>query len=371
MSEFTNYYIVKTNDLDKITLTLEQANIAAEIVDPEITNDWWVVLTRSAELETLGCLFPICGHLFIDEDKKSWKLSFALSGLVITHAELRDEKKLFSSYDRQLIAEVLGIHSESLEWALTQEIWELLDTLGLPAIEMLDQYIMDIEPGVVRPDRPRPTSQMQTQATQNQQGHLSKYTYEQASESVRKKLKRIKSPPGRFSPYFTDGNQVYCTLNDNSGPFYLVRDADTSSFVHLDGYYGKDKKRVYWEGKAIPEAQADQFVTDGFYAKDEIIVFYEGKIVPEADAGTMDWSLPFYAKDNRYVFYQGVIVEGVDLATFMVFNDCSGYARDKNHIYFQINIVPGADLESFKPSSTTYGFGKDRLHRYAYGSQAE
>jgi hypothetical protein len=75
MSEYTNYFFVKSGDTDHIYHTLKKANIAAQLglLKNSQTGPWTVIVSKTT-LDQLERIFPICGAIFVGEGPSQWKL---------------------------------------------------------------------------------------------------------------------------------------------------------------------------------------------------------------------------------------------------------------------------------------------------------
>jgi DKNYY family len=104
----------------------------------------------------------------------------------------------------------------------------------------------------------------------------------------------------------------------------IIPDADPGTFTPLtDGAYAVDWSTVYYEGEALPGADASQFKlinpdSDGDYAGDATKMYYDGNPISGADAPSFDDLGYGYAKDKNTLYYQGESVSEADAASFSV-----------------------------------------------------
>ena len=113
-----------------------------------------------------------------------------------------------------------------------------------------------------------------------------------------------KSDKGEF--YGTDKNAAYlCDYFPNG--YIRIQSESIDSFEPLgDGFY-KDKERVTWSGKSIPNSHVLTFKVLG--------------------GG--------YASDKNQVYYHWDVLNGADIDSFRVLGEAE--AKDKNHRYFMFD----------------------------------
>jgi hypothetical protein len=140
-------------------------------------------------------------------------------------------------------------------------------------------------------------------------------------------LKRVPQPYDEPSPYTTNGREVYFKNRYMPG-------ADPSTFVSIENAakelyitYGKDQNGVYYQDHFMAYADPASFevlweapyegCSDGYYARDKQRVFFEASIVLEADPETFEPRLNGYGLDKNNVYLNGEIVPGILPADFV------------------------------------------------------
>jgi hypothetical protein len=145
--------------------------------------------------------------------------------------------------------------------------------------------------------------------------------------------------PAAFEPI------KYGFYKDKTRIFYntrLIPEADVNTFTIFDGgkydyTYGYDKNYIFVIGYdrvgVIKEKCSDLNRIGGYYLKCDDKVYYEDKLLAGADVNTM---IPVgvtanYAKDSKTVYFDGEVVVGADATTFDIGDGIN--ARDKNYTY--------------------------------------
>lgn len=146
--------------------------------------------------------------------------------------------------------------------------------------------------------------------------------------------------PKMFTPmkddYYTEGSfKVFLTFFD----------ADPKTIEHINCFYTKDAKHVYFYGKTVADADPATFeMVGGCYAKDAAYVYLEGEALYKADPATFEYLGLEYTKDAKHVYFYGNIVSGADPETFIYVG--GDYAKDITNVYVEGSVVVGADPAS-------------------------
>lgn len=75
-------------------------------------------------------------------------------------------------------------------------------------------------------------------------------------------------------------------------------------------------------------------------------VYFEGKEIPEADAKSIKVLSPIYMRDATQVFCEDSLIEDADPETFEVIDDTTALSRDAKHVFAACFTVKGADPAS-------------------------
>lgn len=171
-----------------------------------------------------------------------------------------------------------------------------------------------------------------------------------------------------FRHYAVDAQGVYMSGYETNGSkrvLYKLDGADVGTFEYLDGWYAKDRFRVFYKGEPIPGVDSRTFQTVSKeysgYAKDAQWVYENGVKRDDRDAtsfrtmGNASYFNIYTADKNgvylraQYVGSDGIEtrqVEGADPMTFSVIQGF--YGRDAKHVFYGRHLVDGADPESFE-----------------------
>lgn len=124
------------------------------------------------------------------------------------------------------------------------------------------------------------------------------------------------------------------------GPIFFrdVPDIDIATFENLgtDGWYAKDKKKVY----------IDHFMTDGRHLW----------LLDSADAGTFEVIGYRWGKDKNHVFENGIILEGLDPDSMIILcPDTTEFkqvffsmVRDRQSVYYGHELINGVHVPTFE-----------------------
>lgn len=137
---------------------------------------------------------------------------------------------------------------------------------------------------------------------------------------------------------------------------YYETEADPESFTVISREYGKDKKRIFWKGKAQPVDYRTFYIDEEGVPKDALHVYYEKKyqdtlaVIPSADPETYrcykegtEANYEYLHQDKNFFYLNGNKIE-VDRKTFVRLNLTLGV--DKNHVYAIVNrraVIPKLD----------------------------
>lgn len=128
---------------------------------------------------------------------------------------------------------------------------------------------------------------------------------------------------------------------------YIVIDGvDKESFVLLspgNGWYAKDKNRIYFQDKPLDDADYASFtLLSPSYAKDNSHVWRDGRLLIDADPDSFQYFNYTYAKDKAQVYCYGQILTDADVATFRSEREKIRCGADKNGLYFDCQrVLPG------------------------------
>ena len=185
---------------------------------------------------------------------------------------------------------------------------------------------------------------------------------------------------------------------EKEGNFYRVLDiqyfpADMDTFQDINGEYGKDKDRVYFEKNEIYEADLASFViVKGNISKDKNFVYNMGDRIyleeedefiienenlrKKIDSITLkvfnspDKNSVRYIGDKNGIYYILNDAQRIKGADFKTFEELGySYAKDKNSIYFENRKIKGADISSFEVLND--GYAKDKNSFYLEGEKVK
>ena len=158
----------------------------------------------------------------------------------------------------------------------------------------------------------------------------------------------------------------------------LIIGVESSSFVVLNKYYGKDGLSAVGGCRIITDANVESFLAldnnildsdFSVYAKDsKRAYYYPGtrcvalKVFEYADYESFEALSYRYARDNEYVYYIDSKIEGADPSTVKVLN--GNYITDGKHVYFRGRIVADADADTFQVTGWHTGRDKNQAFKW-------
>ena len=169
--------------------------------------------------------------------------------------------------------------------------------------------------------------------------------------------------------------------------------ADMDTFQDINGEYGKDKDRIFFEKNEIHEADLASFAVvkgniskdknfvynmgDRIYLKDENEINIENENMRKRiDSATLkvfnspDKNSVRYIGDKNGIYYVLNNAQKIKGADFKTFEELGySYAKDKNNIYFENRKIKGADISSFEVLET--GYAKDKNSFYSEGKKVK
>lgn len=140
-------------------------------------------------------------------------------------------------------------------------------------------------------------------------------------------------------------------------------------FLPGEGFLIRDKTRVYYQDKLISR-DAEHFVKLGslhgtYKSADVVMVTYN--VLPEADPATFELidstASDSYFRDKRRVYYNGIEITDADPKSFVPLN--KNFAKDKNRVYCNDRPLVEADYSSFEVVDET--LAKDKFRQYSSG----
>jgi hypothetical protein len=206
---------------------------------------------------------------------------------------------------------------------------------------------------------------------------------------------RNKPPNSLFDAagYHVRGDTVYY-LAAFPGQASQITGADPGSFKAFDTTYAKDKSNAYFDGRAIPGADAATFdvldrggfakdrnhiyqldrpisddpvhfqLLDGGLSKDGAAVYWtDGDVLsndPSHFAIVSNNDHYLFTKDSRTVHVNGNTIPNADPATFRVLQ--GAYAQDARNIYYFTDPIAGVDPAAFRPLDGPYATDAHRVY---------
>jgi DKNYY family len=208
---------------------------------------------------------------------------------------------------------------------------------------------------------------------------------------------RNKPPNALFdgAGYHVRADNVYF-LGGFPGRASEISGANAASFEAFDTTYARDKSRVYFDGRPLPDADAASFelrdrpgffkdrqhvyqldrpisddpahfeLLDGDLAKDGASVYWSDGSVRSDDlahfviVSNQDHYL--FTKDSRTVHANGNPIDGADPATFRVLQ--GAYVQDGQRVYYFTDPIDGADPNTFRVLNADFECSADQQHAY-------
>ncbi len=146
-------------------------------------------------------------------------------------------------------------------------------------------------------------------------------------------------------------------------------DPATVEFLPREGFLIRDKARVYYQNDLISR-DAGHFVKLGslhgtYKSTDVVMVTYN--VLSEADPATFELidssASDSYFKDKRRVYFNGMEIKDADTKSFAPLNN--SFAKDKNRVYRYDEPIKEADYSSFEVIDETHA--KDKFRQYSTG----
>jgi hypothetical protein len=152
----------------------------------------------------------------------------------------------------------------------------------------------------------------------------------------------------------------------------IITNADPSTFVSINGSYGKDAHNVFLYGNLITNADPNSFITlkDGL-AKDSKHVFYYFQLIANADPSSFKIINSRYCKDKYSIYYHEdgfndiYSLSNSDPNSFNIIEN--GWSKDIKQIYYYNHSFTPDDIASFKVihlSNFYYPYARDNIAYY-------
>lgn len=160
-------------------------------------------------------------------------------------------------------------------------------------------------------------------------------------------------------PGYSVGRKVTFAQKSFNGMMqsHTVDGADRDSFEIVNEYYGKDKDKVYYKGRAIQGCDPKGLKMMGdanLYCQDGERVFVETKLVSQ-DAQNFQHQGAGYSTDSSHVFFLGQSIEGADPKTWKSLGDKGAYGHDDQRAFHDGKPLAGeVQLDSFEPLNYYY-----------------
>ena len=163
------------------------------------------------------------------------------------------------------------------------------------------------------------------------------------------------SPCARlYMPYGRDARRVYF-----EGVF--IEGADSASFQDLGGGYARDSQAVYGKRRKLTERAAQFRLLEAGYATDGENYFFGEVVIEDHGFELLAYG---YARTRDRVFHNGVVLAGADPRTFAMVPNGYGYARSADSVYRHGVKLAGMDAATFEikwPANST-SRDKDRVY---------
>jgi hypothetical protein len=174
---------------------------------------------------------------------------------------------------------------------------------------------------------------------------------------------RDQSPDSMFDDagYHVRGSSVYF-LNPFPGNAFSIDGADPGSFEALDRMYARDSRRVYLDGRPLPDADPGTFEVLGRpgLARDGQRVYQRDQVI-SADPGGFELLPGGLSRDGGHVYWSDGTVLSDDPKHFAILSDGKDYlyATDSRAVYVNGNVVTGAAPRGFRVLDGAYAVDGD------------
>lgn len=166
---------------------------------------------------------------------------------------------------------------------------------------------------------------------------------------------QTQSPCARlFMPYGRDARRVYFEG-------LLIEGADSASFQDLGSGYARDSQAVYGKQRKLTERGAQFRVLEAGYATDGENHFFADVVIEDQGFELLAYG---YARTRDRVFHNGVVLAEANPRTFAMVPNGYGYARSADSVYRNGVKLAGVDAPTFEikwPSNVT---ARDRYRVY-------
>lgn len=155
MSEYTNYYIVRSSDKHIVKSKLNEAKIHS-VLDADESQSWfsdnfksnkphqWVVVgcPGSVQSEDLLKVFDEVFEFYEDEDRKRWFL-FLFDNDISLKLFFEEEKFDFTEQNKKALSRFLNKDFNELQpYLQCGKGGDFLNFMGIPSIQMFDQGLL-------------------------------------------------------------------------------------------------------------------------------------------------------------------------------------------------------------------------------------
>lgn len=157
-----------------------------------------------------------------------------------------------------------------------------------------------------------------------------------------------------FMPYGRDVRRVYFEG-------VLIEGADSASFQDLGSGYARDSQAVYGKRHKLTERAAQFRLLEAGYASDGEKYFFADVVIEDQGFELLAYG---YARTRDRVFHNGAVLAGAEPRTFAMVPKGYGYARSADSVYRHGIKLAGVDAATFEikwPSNST-ALDKDRVY---------
>jgi serine/threonine protein kinase len=150
--------------------------------------------------------------------------------------------------------------------------------------------------------------------------------------------------------YTKDRNQVYFKLIKSGNDLFLkLPDADPRTFQVLSDKLATDLTHAWWQGNKLPniDAKSLRMVHDGFVWKDSRNVWFQGYQIKDADPSSFEHLNQQYYRDTNRVYWNGSPMVDADPVTFRVLGNDLPYGADRDTVWHRANKLEGVDSSTF------------------------